>query len=93
MPITDSDKVIELMGKHSQIKGGWNYLTLEYENGYAMKAYGELRPGAVFLVYKSSMKDWLPPRENDVVDEKVIAAIIKEVTDSYEEGQVKILFE
>lgn len=92
LPVTDPETVITLMGKHTQIKGGMSYITFVYENDYSMKAQGELRPGAEFMVYRSSMKKWNEPHENDVVDATVVAAIEKEVLESYREGYVKITF-
>lgn len=92
-PILDSDKVIELMGTNQKIGGGMDYIRFEYENNYQMKAYGELRPGATFLVYKRSMKKWEAPHENDIVDAKVINAIIEDIQATSTPEKVKIIFE
>lgn len=89
--------VIREMGHKKEIRGGFDYIIMEFENDYVMKAYGELRreddlSGVYFLVYKSSMDEWQPPHEDAIVNKTIINAIIQEVLNSCSEKTVKIRF-
>lgn len=41
-----------LDAKISDIRGSMFYVTISYDNGYAIKVSGELFPGANFIAYK-----------------------------------------
>lgn len=75
-----------------KIKGGFDYITIDFENGYVMKVFGELMPKARFVVYKSSMKKWQPPHEDESVTKEVVDDIIKQVLATVTENTVQIEF-
>ena len=75
------------------IRGGMFYIIFDMENGYVLRAAGELEPGAKFCVYKSSLRHWEPPHEKEPLTQEQIAAIIKEAESMNGEGRVGIRFE
>lgn len=88
----EAKRIIEAMGTSQDIRGSiWN-ITMTFENDYKMKASGELQPHAVFLVYKKSMTKWEPPHENELVNDAIIQAIIKEIDKTKGPGKVDIRF-
>lgn len=76
-----------------QIHGSLDYIIFDMGSGYSIKAYGELRPGAKFIVYKSSLKHWQEPHEKENLTNKQIAALIQEVESRQGPGKVQITFE
>ena len=49
-----------------KITGGMNYIKFDLENGYVIKAEGELLAGRKFVVYTDTMKTWEPPHARGV---------------------------
>lgn len=76
-----------------KITGGRDYVKFDLENGYVVKAQGEILVGRKFLVYRNTMKCWEPPHEYEKLSEQQIASIIKEVQRSMNENTVQIIFE
>lgn len=76
-----------------KIRGGLDYIIFDMEDGYVLKAYGELRPDAKFIVYKASIKKWEPPHENEALTSQQVADLIKEVDKKSDPNTVKIVFE
>lgn len=75
-----------------KITGGRSYVKFDLENGYVVKAEGELLVGRKFLVYKDTMKSWEPPHEKEKLLDGQIENIIQEVLKSMNENTVQILF-
>lgn len=76
-----------------KITGGTNYVKFDLENGYVMKAEGEMLIGRKFVVYRDTMKTWEAPHEKEEVLEEQIENIMKEVKRNMNENTVQILFE
>ena len=47
-----------------KITGTRSTITFDLENGFLIKAQGELLINKKFVVYKDSMTQWEPPHEN-----------------------------
>ncbi|WP_167630683.1 Imm74 family immunity protein [Listeria valentina] len=62
-----------------KITGGSSYIKFDLENGYTLKAEGEMLVGGKFVVYKDTMKKWKPPHENEKLTDEEKEAIITEV--------------
>lgn len=75
-----------------KITGGNSFIKFDLENGYILKAEGEMLIHRTFVVYKSSMKNWESPHENEELSEKQINEIIKNVKASITADTVKIEF-
>lgn len=76
-----------------KITGSRNYVKFDLENGYLVKAEGELLVDRKFVVYKSSMKFWEPPHEKEELSLGQIAQIISEVQNNTNENTVQLIFE
>lgn len=76
-----------------KVTGGSSYIKFDLENGYVLKASGERLVGNSFLVYKSSMKKWQAPHEDEELDEQQIESIILEVKSMINENTINIIFE
>ena len=70
-----------------------NYIKFDLENGYVIKAEGEMLVERQFVVYKDTMKGWEAPHENEVVLESQIEDIIQEVKSNMNGNTIKIIFE
>jgi hypothetical protein len=55
-----------------KITGSMDYVKIDLENGYVLKAEGEMLLGRKFVVYKDTMKNWEPPHENEELCEEHI---------------------
>lgn len=62
-----------------KITGGRNYVVFDLENGYVMKASGEIAGPRDFVVFKDSMNQWEPPHEYELVMDFDRERIIQEV--------------
>lgn len=91
-PVDDTARILEAMGSCVNIHGSLDYIIFDYHNDYTMRAYGELQYGGGFLVYKSSMKKWQPPHEDEPVTPEIVNAIIDEVRRTRTEDNVNITF-
>ena len=76
-----------------KITGSMNYIKFDLENGYVMKAEGEMLVGNKFVVYRDTMKAWESPNEKEEVLETQIENIIQEVNRNTNENTVQIIFE
>ena len=65
-----------------KITGSMNYVKFDLENGYIIKAEGEMLVGRKFVVYTDTMKTWEPPHENEKLSKEQIEEIIREVQES-----------
>ena len=76
-----------------KITGSSSYVKFDLENGYILKAEGEMLMGGRFVAFKNSMKKWEAPHENEVLTEEEKEKIIKEVNSNINENTVQISFE
>jgi len=76
-----------------KITGSNSYIKFDLENGYALKADGEMLVGKKFVVYKDSMKVWEPPHQDEKLTEKQVIDIIEQVKRNINENTVQIIFE
>lgn len=76
-----------------KITGSMNYIKFDLENGYIVKAQGEMLVGRKFVVYRDTIKYWEPPHEKEKILEEQIDKIIQEVQKSMNENTVQIIFE
>lgn len=76
----------------SDIRGSMFYVTIHYDNGYAIKVSGELLPGAKFIAYKSSIKAWEAPHEQEILTPEMKAKLIADVEKSNGPENVNIKF-
>lgn len=76
-----------------KITGSMNYVKFDLENGYVIKAEGEMLVGRKFVAYTDTMKTWEAPHENEEISKEQIDRIIQEVQKSMNENTVQIIFE
>lgn len=76
-----------------KITGSKNYVKFDLENGYVMKAEGEMLIGKKFVVYKDTMKFWEAPHDKEQVLKEQIDNIIQDVKRCSNENTVHIIFE
>ena len=76
-----------------KITGSMNYVKFDLENGYVVKAEGEMLVGKKFVAYIDTMKFWEPPHEHEELLEEQIESIIQEVQRNMNENTVQIVFE
>lgn len=76
-----------------KIRGSRSYVTFDLENGYRIKATGEMLTKGIFLVYKDSMKEWEIPHDKEEVSENQIQEIIQQVKQNTKENSVQLIFE
>ena len=76
-----------------KITGGRNYIEFDLENGYVVKAAGELLVGRIFVVDASTMKFWEPPHEDEKVTPNQVEMIMSEVSRITNENTARIIFE
>ena len=60
-----------------KITGTRSTITFDLENGFLLKAQGELLINKKFVVYKDSMTQWEPPHENLPITQREIENIVK----------------
>lgn len=77
----------------SDIRGGMFYVTVTYDNGYVIKVSGELFPGAIFIAYKSSIKNWESPHEQEKLTSEMVNKLIEDVEERNSPDKVIIKFE
>lgn len=76
-----------------KITGSMNYIKFDLENGYVIKAEGEMLVGKKFVVYRDTMEVWESPHENEEVLDTQIENIVQEVKKNTSENTVQIIFE
>ncbi|RSI73723.1 hypothetical protein D8857_00640 [Streptococcus oralis] len=75
-----------------KISGTSGNITFDYENGYVLKAEGELLTDGSFIVYRSSIENWEPPYNHIRISQKEIDKLIEEVSSMMTEQTVLIEF-
>ena len=75
-----------------KISGTRSIITFDYENGYVLKAKGELLTDGSFTVYRSSIQNWEPPYNHIRISQKEIDKLIEEVNSMTTEQTVLIEF-
>ena len=75
-----------------KISGTRSIITFDYENGYVLKAEGELLTDGSFTVYRSCIQNWEPPYNHIRVSQKEIDKLIEEVNSMTTEQTVLIEF-
>ena len=68
-----------------KITGSMNYVKFDLENGYVVKAEGEMLVGRKFVIYTDT--------KNEKLSKEQIEEIIREVQESMSENTVQIIFE
>ena len=76
-----------------KISGGRDYIKFDLENGYVIKACGELLAGKEFVVEVQSMKKWEAPHEKEEISPEQIKEIIHEVNLITNEKTMHLIFE
>lgn len=76
-----------------KITGTRSSVKFDLEDGYVIKAKGELLTGKRFVVYKNSMTKWEPPHREETVTKKQIDKIIETVKRMEQSDTVQIFFE
>ena len=75
-----------------KISGTIGNITFEYENGYLLKAEGELLTGGSFIVYRSSIQNWEPPYNHIPITQNEIDKLVEEVNFRMTEQTIQIEF-
>ncbi len=75
-----------------KISGTRSIITFDYENGYVLKAEGELLTGGIFIVYRSSIQNWEPPYNHIPVTQNEIDKLVEEVNSIMTEQTIQIEF-
>ncbi len=75
-----------------KITGSRDYAKFDLENGYVVKAEGEMLIGRKFVVYKNTMK-FEEPHEKEEITLSQIEEIISEVQKNINENTVQLIFE
>ena len=73
------------------ITGTMSYIKVEIE-GKTVKIQGEKVIGG-FIAFKNTIKNWEPPYENEIIDEKLKQEIIQKVSDKTKNSHLVITFE
>ena len=73
------------------ITGTMSYIKVESE-GKTVKIEGEKVIGG-FIAFKNTIKNWEPPYENEIIDEKLKQEIIQKVSDKTKNSHLVITFE
>ena len=73
------------------ITGTMSYIKVEIE-GKTVKIEGEKVIGG-FIAFKNTIKNWEPPYENEIIDEKLKQEIIQKVSDKTKNSHLEITFE
>lgn len=74
-----------------KITGTISYIKVEVQ-GKTVKIEGEKVIGG-FIAFKNTIKNWEPPYENEVIDEKLKQEIIEKVSDKTKNSHLVITFE
>lgn len=74
-----------------KITGTMSYIKVEVD-GRIVKIEGEKVIGG-FIAFKNTIKNWEPPYENEVIDEKLKHEIISKITYETKNSHLVITFE
>ena len=75
-----------------KITGTSGNITFDYENGYVLKAEGELLTAGNFIVYRSSIQNWEPPYNHIPITQNEIDKLVEEVNSMMTEQTIQIEF-
>ena len=75
-----------------KISGTRSIITFDYENGYVLKAEGELLTDGSFIVYRSNIQNWEPPYNHIPITQKEIDKLIEEVNSMMTDQTIQIEF-
>ncbi|CBZ00931.1 hypothetical protein SOR_1273 [Streptococcus oralis Uo5] len=75
-----------------KISGSSGNITFDYENGYVLKAEGELLTAGNFIVYRSSIQNWEPPYNHIPITQNEIDKLVEEVNSMMTEQTIQIEF-
>ena len=75
-----------------KISGTMSIITFDYENGYVLKAEGELLTDGSFIVYRSSIQNWEPPYNHIPITQNEIDKLVEEVNFRMTEQTIQIEF-
>jgi hypothetical protein len=79
-------------GNGMTISGTSGNVTFDYENGYVLKAEGELLTVGSFIVYRSSIQNWEPPYNHIPITQNEIDKLVEEVNSMMTEQTIQIEF-
>ena len=79
-------------GNRMKISGTRSIITFDYENGYVLKAEGELLTAGSFIVYRSSIQNWEPPYNHIPITQNEIDKLVEEVDSMITEKTIQIEF-
>mgnify|MGYP003082533421 CR=1 FL=1 len=77
-------------GRKMIISGTRSIITFDYENGYVLKAKGELLTDGSFTVYRSSMRNWEPPYNHIRITQSEIDKLVEEVDSMMTEQTIQL---
>ena len=75
-----------------KISGTSGNVAFDYENGYVLKAEGELLTDGSFTVYSSSIQNWEPPYNHIPITQNEIDKLVEEVNSMMTEQTIQIEF-
>lgn len=75
-----------------KISGTKSIITFDYENGYVLKAKGELLTNGSFTAYRSSIQNWEPPYNHIRIIESEIDKLVEEVDSMMTEQTIHLEF-
>lgn len=75
-----------------KISGTRSIITFDYENGYVLKAEGELLTAGNFIVYRPSIQNWEPPYNHIPITQNEIDKLVEEVNSRMTEQTIQIEF-
>ena len=75
-----------------KISGTRSIITFDYENGYVLKAEGELLTDGSFIVYRSSIQNWEPTYNHILITQNEIDKLVEEVNSRMTEQSIQIEF-
>ena len=73
-----------------KISGTSGNITFDYENGYVLKAEGELLTDGSFIVYRSSIQNWEPPYNHIPITQNEIDKLVEEVDSLMTEQTIQL---
>ena len=76
-----------------KITGTRGHIFFDFENGYKIKALGELLVNNTFFVYTDTLKNWEPPHDKETISREQINGLIREALKATENTVVKVEFE
>ncbi|MBQ8044656.1 MAG: hypothetical protein IJ272_11040 [Clostridia bacterium] len=76
-----------------KISGTRGNIWFDLENGYIMKAQGELLMDGKFVVYTDTMKSWETPYDKEMVTQEQVNNVIKEAIKVSSNFEMTLIFE